>query len=59
MSNRAGRLDAAQRREVGAMVRAMRERGEPWKRIEQALGLSRVQLWRYAREDVMKRETPQ
>lgn len=59
MSNRAGRLDAAQRREVGAMVQAMRERGERWKVIARDLGLSKSQLWRYSREPVMKRENQQ
>lgn len=56
MSNRRGRLDAAQRRQVGERVRAMRERREPWKEIERTFGLSKAQLWRYANEQLPERE---
>lgn len=46
MSNRPEPLSAAEQADIGRVALAMREARVCWKRIEDELGMSRVQLWR-------------
>lgn len=48
MSNRPEPLTAAEQRDLGRVVIAMRDNGVCWKQVERELGLCERQLRRYA-----------